>query len=97
MEDKQVPPKSLPADSLAILMSEEEFQRTLKKGKHPDVIGCTNGKLKQAVQCKNERGKRMVELLECQLTSSQVKVEDLVKDKVYSTMGTVGSTRSLMD
>ena len=63
MEDKQVPPKSLPADSSAVLMSEEEFPGTLKKGKHPDEP-------KQAVQCKNERGKCVVELLECQPTSS---------------------------
>ena len=90
VEDEQVPPKSLPADSPVVLMSEEEFQGTLKKGKHPDEP-------EQAVQCKNERGKRVVESLECQPTSSQVKVEDLVKDEVYSTMGTVGSTRSLMD
>ena len=58
VEDEQFPPKSLPADSPAILMSEEEFQGTLKKGKHSDEP-------KRAVQCKNERSKRMVESLEC--------------------------------
>ncbi|KAG6859221.1 hypothetical protein C0995_010577 [Termitomyces sp. Mi166 len=86
-DEKLAPMASLPANSPAILMSEEEFQGTLERGNGPDQpISVGRKVLKQPDKahlpkkiCVEQVG---VDLLECQLTSSRVKVEDLITDEV---------------
>ncbi|KAG6874925.1 hypothetical protein C0992_005939, partial [Termitomyces sp. T32_za158] len=68
-------------------MSEEEFQGTLEKGDRPDrprpAEGKATKKPDKACQPDKTRAERVIpRSLECKPTSSRVKVEDLVTDKV---------------
>ncbi|KAG6858697.1 hypothetical protein C0995_014667, partial [Termitomyces sp. Mi166 len=95
---------SLPANSPAI--SEEEFQETLKRGDGLDQ-SITNDrkaviKPDKAQLLKKTHVKQVaVKSMECQLTSSRVKVEDLVTDKeeqsAASALETTKSERSFWD
>ncbi|KAG6898766.1 hypothetical protein C0995_008592 [Termitomyces sp. Mi166 len=86
-DEKLAPMASLLANLPAILMSEEEFQGTLEREDGLDQpISIGRKAVKQPDKdclpkktCVEQVG---VDLLECQLTSSRVKVEDLVTDKV---------------
>ncbi|KAG6893271.1 hypothetical protein C0992_010660, partial [Termitomyces sp. T32_za158] len=78
---------SLLADAPVIMMPEEEFQGTLEKGDGPDRPRMA---VKKAVKkpdkaCQPDEicaEQAVLGLLECQPTSSRVKIEDLVMDKV---------------
>ncbi|KAG6867541.1 hypothetical protein C0995_004819, partial [Termitomyces sp. Mi166 len=89
---------SLPANSLAI--SEEEFRGTLKRGDGLDQSITTGRKAvtqpDKAQLPKKTRVKRAaVDSMECQLTSSRVKIEDLVTDEEeQSTASAVETTKS---
>ncbi|KAG6870888.1 hypothetical protein C0995_009905, partial [Termitomyces sp. Mi166 len=78
---------SLLANSLAILMSEKEFQGTLERGDGLDQpISIGRKVVKQPDKARLPKKTHVeqvgVDLLECQPTSSRVKVEDLITDKV---------------
>ncbi|KAG6859667.1 hypothetical protein C0995_005952, partial [Termitomyces sp. Mi166 len=86
-DEKLAPMASLPANLLAILMSKKEFQETLERGDgldQPIVIGRKAVKWpdKAHLPKKTHVERVGLESLECQLTSSRVKVEDLMTDKV---------------
>ncbi|KAG6892994.1 hypothetical protein C0992_011626, partial [Termitomyces sp. T32_za158] len=100
---------SLPADAPVIMISEEEFQGTLERGDGPDRPRTAEKKAvkkpDKARQPDKPRAERVnLGSLECQLTSSRVKVEDLVADKVEecrrsatSAAETTDSARSFWD
>ncbi|KAG6870636.1 hypothetical protein C0995_011641, partial [Termitomyces sp. Mi166 len=75
-------------------MSEKEFQGTLERGDGPDLpISIDRKAVKQPDKAhlpKKTRVERVgVDSLECQLTSSRVKVEDLVTDEVKEQQSTM--------
>ncbi|KAG6869835.1 hypothetical protein C0995_000220, partial [Termitomyces sp. Mi166 len=88
---------SLPANSQAV--SEEELQGTLKRG---DGLDQSRTNDKKAVHKPNKaqllekiRIKRVaVDLMECQPTSSSVKVEDLITDEEQSAVSALETTKS---
>ncbi|KAG6881015.1 hypothetical protein C0992_002077 [Termitomyces sp. T32_za158] len=100
---------SLPADAPVIMISEEEFQGTLERGDGPDRPMTAEKKAvkkpEKARQPDKPRAERVnLGLLECQPTSSRVKVEDLVADEVEecrrsaaSAVETTDSARSFWD
>ncbi|KAG6897041.1 hypothetical protein C0995_010836 [Termitomyces sp. Mi166 len=96
--EKLAPMASLPANSLAI--SEEEFQGTLKRGDGLDQSITTSRKAviqpDKAQLPKKTRVKQVaVDLMECQPTSSRVKIEDLVMDEEeQSAASTAETTKS---
>ncbi|KAG6899912.1 hypothetical protein C0993_005387 [Termitomyces sp. T159_Od127] len=78
---------SLPADALAILMTEQEFQETLKRGEELEKTGVASKRAAKKPDRADPDGKTHAKqvstgALECQLTSSRVRVEDLVTDKI---------------
>ncbi|KAG6882640.1 hypothetical protein C0995_014121 [Termitomyces sp. Mi166 len=102
--EKLAPMASLPANLQAI--SEEEFRGTLKRGDGLDqpITNDRKAVIKpdKAQMLKKTRVKRVaVESIECQLTSSRVKVEDLVTDEeeqsTSSALETTKSERSFWD
>ncbi|KAG6893871.1 hypothetical protein C0992_008325 [Termitomyces sp. T32_za158] len=103
------PMASLPADAPVIMISEEEFQGTLERGDGPDRPRTAERKAvkkpDKARQPDETRAERVnLGLLECQPTSSRVKVEDLITDEVEecrqsaaSAAETTDSARSFWD
>ncbi|KAG6892547.1 hypothetical protein C0992_000139, partial [Termitomyces sp. T32_za158] len=103
------PMASLPADAPVIMISEEEFLGTLERGDGPDrPITAEKKAVKKpdkARQPDKPRAERVnLGSLECQPTSSRVKVEDLVADEVgecrrsaASAAETTDSARSFWD
>ncbi|KAG6896176.1 hypothetical protein C0995_011716 [Termitomyces sp. Mi166 len=101
---KLAPMASLPANSPAI--SEEEFRGTLKRGDGLDQSITTGRKAviqsdKAQLPKKTHVKQVAVDSMECQLTSSRVKMEDLIMDKeeqsAASTAETTKSERSFWD
>ncbi|KAG6881784.1 hypothetical protein C0992_000215, partial [Termitomyces sp. T32_za158] len=105
--EELAPMASLPADVPVVMIPEEEFQGTLERGDGPDRPRTAEKKAvkKQARQLDKTRAERVnLGSLECQPTSSRVKVEDLVTDEVEecgqsaaSAAETTDSTRSFWD
>ncbi|KAG6872454.1 hypothetical protein C0992_009609 [Termitomyces sp. T32_za158] len=107
--EELAPMASLPADALVIMISEEEFQGTLKRGDGPDRPRMAERKAMKkpdkACQPDETRAERVnLGSWECQPTSSRVKVEDLVTDEVKecrqsaaSAAETTDSARSFWD
>ncbi|KAG6882551.1 hypothetical protein C0992_011383 [Termitomyces sp. T32_za158] len=107
--EELAPMASLLADAPVIMISEEEFQGTLKRGDGPDRPMTAEKKAvkkpEKARQPDKPRAERVnLGLLECQPTSSRVKVEDLVADEVEecrrsaaSAVETTDSARSFWD
>ncbi|KAG6899364.1 hypothetical protein C0995_006166 [Termitomyces sp. Mi166 len=86
-DEKLAPMASLLANLLAVLMSEEEFQGTLERGDGPDQPISIGRKVvkrpdKAHLPKKTHVERVGVDLLECQPTSSRMKVEDLITDEV---------------
>ncbi|KAG6881418.1 hypothetical protein C0995_001944 [Termitomyces sp. Mi166 len=86
---------SLPAKLLAI--SEEEFRGTLKRGDGLDQSITTGRKAviqpdKAQLPKKTHVKRVVVDSMECQLTSSRVKIEDLVMDEEEQSTASVAET-----
>ncbi|KAG6873024.1 hypothetical protein C0992_009166 [Termitomyces sp. T32_za158] len=108
-DEEMVPMASLPADAPVIMISEEEFQGTLERGDGPDRPRTAERKAVKKPDKARQPDKPHAErvnlgLLECQPTSSRVKVEDLVADEVEecrrsaaSAAETTDSARSFWD
>ncbi|KAG6873561.1 hypothetical protein C0992_008642, partial [Termitomyces sp. T32_za158] len=100
--EELAPMASLLADAPVIMISEEEFQGTLERGDGPDRPRMAEKKamkkLDKARQPDKPRAERVnLGLLECQPTSSRVKVEDLIADEVEECQRSAASAAETTD
>ncbi|KAG6873556.1 hypothetical protein C0992_008667 [Termitomyces sp. T32_za158] len=107
--EKLAPMASLPPDAPVIMMPEEEFQGTLERGDGPDrpLMAERKAMRKPDKVCLPDKTciqQVKIGSLECQPTTSRVKVEDLVTDEVeesqqsaVSAADTSDSVRSFWD